>query len=66
MRRGDQRELHVSRSVRPYRETSGASPLPATVIEVYPAWRGYEFILVEDEILIIDPATLRIVAILEA
>jgi len=41
-------------------------PLPVTVIEVYPAWRGYEFILVGNEILIIDPATLRIVAILEA
>ena len=42
------------------------SPLPATVIEVYPVWRGYEYIMVEDEILIIDPATMRIVAIIEA
>lgn len=40
--------------------------LPTTVIEVYPAWRGYQYILVEDEILVIDPATFRIVAILEA
>lgn len=41
-------------------------PLPATVLEVYPAWRGYEFILVGNDILVIDPATLRIVAILDA
>lgn len=42
------------------------APLPAAVIETYPAWRGYEYVMVGDEILIIDPATLRIVAIIEA
>ena len=42
------------------------APLPVAVLEVYPAWRGYEFVVVGDEILVIDPATLRIVAILEA
>ncbi len=42
------------------------SPLPATVVDVYPVWRGYEYVMVEDEILIIDPATMRIVAIIEA
>lgn len=41
-------------------------PLPVAVIDLYPAWRGYEFILVGDEIVVIDPATLRIVAIIEA
>lgn len=40
-------------------------PLPATVIEVYPAWRGYHFVLVGGEIVVIDPGTYRIVAILE-
>jgi hypothetical protein len=40
--------------------------LPAAVIEVYPEWRPYRFILVGDEILVIDPATHRIVAILDA
>jgi len=42
------------------------APLPATVIDVYPVWRGYEYVMVEDEILIIDPATMRIVAVIEA
>jgi hypothetical protein len=40
--------------------------LPPEVIEVYPAWRGYEFILVADEIVIIDPNTLRVVAVIPA
>ena len=41
-------------------------PLPAAVIEVYPEWRPYRFVLVGNEILVIDPATHQIVAILEA
>jgi hypothetical protein len=40
--------------------------LPPEVIEVYPAWRGYEFILVADEIVIIDPNTLHVVAVIPA
>jgi hypothetical protein len=42
------------------------APLPATVIDIYPVWRGYEYVMVDDEILIIDPATSRIVAVIEA
>ena len=42
------------------------NPLPATVIEVYPDWRGYRFILVENDILVIDPDTYEIVAVLDA
>jgi outer membrane biosynthesis protein TonB len=38
--------------------------LPATVIEVYPSWRGYEYILVGDEIIVINPRTLEIVAVI--
>ena len=41
-------------------------PLPVEVVEVYPSWRGYEFILVGDEIVVINPRTLEIVAVLEA
>lgn len=40
--------------------------LPATVIEIYPEWRPYRFILVGDEIVIIEPDTHRIVAVIEA
>lgn len=40
--------------------------LPATVIEVYPEWRPYRFILVGDEIVIIEPGTYKIIAVIDA
>jgi len=41
-------------------------PLPSTIVEIEPAWRGYEYFLVGDELVVVDPATLRIVAVLPA
>jgi Protein of unknown function (DUF1236) len=41
-------------------------PLPAEVVTVYPEWRGYEFFLVRDEIVVVDPRSLEIVAVLPA
>jgi hypothetical protein len=41
-------------------------PLPVQVIEIYPQWRGYEYILMGDQIVIIDPRTHEVVAIVEA
>ncbi|MFZ2090341.1 MAG: DUF1236 domain-containing protein, partial [Pseudolabrys sp.] len=41
-------------------------PLPAEVFVVYPEWRGYDYIMVGNEILVIDPRTHEIVAIIEA
>ena len=41
-------------------------PVPTDVVEVYPEWRGYDYIMVGDETLIIDPHTHEIVAILVA
>ena len=41
-------------------------PLPVEVVTVYPEWRGYEFFLVRDQIIVVDPRTLEIVAVLEA
>ena len=41
-------------------------PLPVEVIVLYPEWRGYDYILVGDEILVVDPRTHEIVAILDA
>ena len=41
-------------------------PLPVEVVEVYPAWRGYEYILVGDQIVVINPRSHEIVAIIEA
>ncbi|MEH6950492.1 DUF1236 domain-containing protein [Nitrobacter sp. NHB1] len=41
-------------------------PLPAEIVSIYPSWRGYEFFLVRDEIIVVDPRTLEIVAVLNA
>ena len=41
-------------------------PLPSEVYVIYPEWRGYDYILVGDQILVINPRTHEIVAILEA
>jgi Protein of unknown function (DUF1236) len=40
--------------------------LPARILEYAPQYRGYEYILVGGDILIVDPRTLRIVAVIEA
>ncbi len=40
-------------------------PLPSRVVEIYPEWRGYDYILVSDQILVIDPDSHVVVAILE-
>ena len=41
-------------------------PLPQEVIVIYPEWRGYEYILVGDQIVVIDPRSHEIVAVLDA
>jgi hypothetical protein len=41
-------------------------PLPAEVVTIYPDWRGYEFFLVGNEIVVVNPRTLEIVAVLDA
>lgn len=41
-------------------------PLPADIVSIYPDWRGYEFVLVRDQIVVIDPQTFEIVAVLDA
>lgn len=40
--------------------------LPSQIVTIYPEWRGYEYFLVRDQIVVVDPKTLEIVAVLEA
>jgi len=40
--------------------------LPARVATIYPEWRSYKYILVNEQIVIVDPNTYEIVAVLEA
>jgi hypothetical protein len=38
--------------------------LPAPIVEIYPAWRDYDYFVVGDEIVVVDPRDHRIVAVL--
>jgi len=50
---------HVPRNV-------GFHPLPAEIITIYPEWRGYEFFLVNNQIVVVNPRTLEIVDVIDA
>lgn len=41
-------------------------PLPARVVRIMPRYRGFKYIVVRDEIIVIDPRTYRIVAVIGA
>jgi hypothetical protein len=40
-------------------------PLPVEIVSFHPEWRGYEYILVRDQILVINPRTLEIVDVID-
>jgi hypothetical protein len=49
----------VPRSVHFYR-------VPMELVQIYPRWRGYDYFLVGDQIIVVNPRTHEIVAVLEA
>jgi hypothetical protein len=49
----------VPRSVHLYR-------MPLQLVHIYPSWRGYDYFLVGDQIIVVNPRTHQIVAVLEA
>ena len=40
--------------------------LPVELLDIYPGWRGYDYFLVGNQIIVVNPRTLEIVAILDA
>jgi hypothetical protein len=40
-------------------------PLPSTIVEIVPRYRGYDFIAVRDEIVIVEPRTHKVVDVIE-
>jgi hypothetical protein len=40
--------------------------LPRTIVEIEPEWRGLEYFMIADQIVIVDPKTMEIVAVLDA
>ena len=49
----------VPRSVRFY-------TVPMQLVQIYPRWRGYQYFLVGDQIVVVNPRTHEIVAVLDA
>lgn len=41
-------------------------PVPGELVQIYPHWRGYDYFLVGDQIIVVNPRTQEIVAVLEA
>jgi hypothetical protein len=41
------------------------NPLPMTIVELVPEFRGYDYFVMGDEIVIVDPATRQVVEIIE-
>jgi hypothetical protein len=44
----------------------GFHPLPVEIVTIYPEWRGYEFFLVGNQIIVVNPRTLEIVDVIDA
>jgi hypothetical protein len=40
-------------------------PLPTTIVDIVPQYRGYDFFLVRDEVVIVEPRTHKIVDVIE-
>ena len=59
-------DFNISIGTRVPRERVHLYPLPEEVVIIYPEWRGYEFIRVRDQILVVDPRTLEIVDVIQA
>ena len=38
--------------------------VPDTIVEIHPAWRGYSYFIVDEEIIIVEPSSFKIVAVL--
>lgn len=54
----------ISVGTRVPREGITFHTLPSRVVSIYPEWRTYKYILVKEEIVIINPDTYEIVAVL--
>jgi Protein of unknown function (DUF1236) len=40
--------------------------VPQSIVEIQPTWRGYEYFMVGNQIVIVDPRSMEIVAVLDA
>ena len=38
--------------------------VPTTLVEIHPAWRGYSYFVVDEEVIIVEPSTMKIIAVI--
>jgi Protein of unknown function (DUF1236) len=55
----------ISVGARVPREGIELHTLPSRVVTIYPEWRSYRYVMVREQIVIIDPNTYEIVAVLD-
>jgi hypothetical protein len=41
-------------------------PVPRTIVQIEPSWRGYDYFMVGEQIVIVNPRSMEIVAIIDA
>jgi hypothetical protein len=58
--------FNLSVGVRVPRDRIHFVPLPETIVEIEPEWRGYDYFLVGDEVVVVDPDTFEVVAVIPA
>jgi hypothetical protein len=39
--------------------------VPDTLIRIHPAWRGYRYFVVDEQVIIVEPSTFKIIAVLD-
>jgi hypothetical protein len=39
--------------------------VPETIVEIHPAWRGFMYFVYNDEIIVVEPGSLKIVAVID-
>ena len=47
------------------RERVHVVPVPETLVRIDPQWRGYDYFVVEDQVIIVNPRDMRIVAVID-
>jgi hypothetical protein len=58
-------DFDIRPGIRITRDRVSLRPLPSDVVTIYPEWRGYEFFLVNNRIVVVDPRTLEIVDVID-
>jgi hypothetical protein len=58
-------DFEIRPGIRITRDRVSLRPLPSDVVTIYPEWRGYEFFLVNNRIVVVDPRTLEIVDVID-